>query len=565
MQHAGTPNGGMIACQMHLTRLAALERYTLHAAIPVAASNKSENEAKLSSLGAQFHGIEMVGGDIPGPRPRALNPTERSPIPWESWSRNQQLIDQQAAALLASIRPDIIVIDHLYSALSVPKLVQSSVPRIVIIHNNETRHFSDQINLGIVSADVAASSEAIRRLDRFERAAYRTFDAVVVLSRKDVPKKIGKTAPVHRIVPCLSTEPTGWRFLGNKRLFYVGHVAHHPNKLAMEWLVTDFAPLLEEVLPDVRLELVGAEASDFAEPKSKNIVFHGAGDGNLVKALFREAGLLVAPIKNETGTKMKILEALSCSTPILGSSGAYSGLPSKLIPSGMPLLDLDDPKEMALTAAKILTDEKAAKTCSRQISTLQDRLATDSQEAWEGLITSLTGQPSQSRLTFADTLIGLAIGEPLTTNCFSQHPWIQSLARTTDAGKAAGTEIALIPPSFVQVEGLHGIEQSKMDVFRWTDGATRLTITPTAELDAKRLRLRFSPKGIVNDMAYEVLINEAPAAYHKLASKRTCTIDLPQLARNETVTVKIRSQAVSPPGDHRALSLKLQSATLIKD
>src|SRR5262249_26717121 len=142
---------------------------------------------------------------------------------------------------------------------------------------------------------------------RFEADAWRRVDRVVVMSAKDraiVTRAHTAILPngvdLERFRPSASPpEP--------RRLLFIGSFAHLPNRLAVEFFVTQVWPLLHDVTLHI---IAGADrerwkiAADLAQP---GIEIEGFVQD--VRPAYERAALVVAPLTASAGTNIKILEA----------------------------------------------------------------------------------------------------------------------------------------------------------------------------------------------------------------------------------------------------------------
>jgi glycosyltransferase involved in cell wall biosynthesis len=189
--------------------------------------------------------------------------------------------------------------------------------------------------------------------------------AVVTIGRNDTPRSfLGRPRTVW-IPPYLDPQSEPWTCSGAASLFFVGNHGHFPNRDAIEWLATQFAPQLLIIAPSIRLKIVGVRREEVpAAWDLPNLDYLGVADQATVAGLFRLQSAFIAPIANDFGAKFKVAEAISYGTPLLAPESAMSGVP--FLP-WLPRIRLDRPLEAAQSAKSLIENPEAQKVMSEKI------------------------------------------------------------------------------------------------------------------------------------------------------------------------------------------------------
>jgi polysaccharide biosynthesis protein PslH len=115
---------------------------------------------------------------------------------------------------------------------------------------------------------------------------------------------------------------------GPPRLAFTGTLSYRPNADAALYFCREIFPRVRQRHPDVRAQIVGGGASSALASAC------GAIDGvDLlgfvpdVLAVLRGATIFVCPMRQGTGIKVKLLEAMACGLPIVASPLALEGIP----------------------------------------------------------------------------------------------------------------------------------------------------------------------------------------------------------------------------------------------
>ena len=88
-------------------------------------------------------------------------------------------------------------------------------------------------------------------------------------------------------------------------------------------------------------------------PRTNNVVFTGFLDD--IRQMMKESWVCVTPLIWGGGTRLKILEAMAASTPVVSTSKGAEGLE---VVSGYDILIEDDPRLFAEAVLKVLKDQE---------------------------------------------------------------------------------------------------------------------------------------------------------------------------------------------------------------
>lgn len=164
-----------------------------------------------------------------------------------------------------------------------------------------------------------------------EIAIMNTYDAVLTLSENDKERLIKDGVSVPIFSSFAKTElrnckRENYKLLNNIDLAFVGPEAHLPNLHGMEWFLNDVWEKILEKHPNTKLHIIGnwkkKTISEWSK-KFRNIKFDGFVD-DLVSSLRKK--LMIVPIFEGSGIRMKILEAANNGIPFVSCSVGAEGL-----------------------------------------------------------------------------------------------------------------------------------------------------------------------------------------------------------------------------------------------
>jgi len=233
----------------------------------------------------------------------------------------------------------------------------------------------------------------LKRWTRFETAAWRQVDRVVVMSGKDqamIPGSVclANGVDLERFRPP-SSEPDPLRLL------FIGSFAHLPNVLAIEFFLRECWP---------RLQPLGAKLHVIAGSRHKFFLdrYRQRSNPNLdqpgievedfvadVRPAYERAAIVVAPLLASAGTNIKIMEAMAMGKAIVSTPGGINGLD---LNPGKDVIVAATGEEMASAIEDLLKnpdrrralEREARQTVERQFD--WDTIAVDQKRLYEGEI-----------------------------------------------------------------------------------------------------------------------------------------------------------------------------------
>lgn len=140
-----------------------------------------------------------------------------------------------------------------------------------------------------------------------------------------------------------------------KNILFCGSLDYLPNKQGISWFYEEVFPTLKQLLPSTTLTVIGS-CSDLEAYKAiqsdESVNFIGRVDS--VLSYYYTSSVAIVPLLSGSGTRLKILEAMSLGNPVVSTSIGASGLDCK---AGEHILIADDPNDFASMISQLLTDK----------------------------------------------------------------------------------------------------------------------------------------------------------------------------------------------------------------
>lgn len=130
-----------------------------------------------------------------------------------------------------------------------------------------------------------------------------------------------------------------------------------PMEVAARWVINEILPIVRKEIPEIHFYIIGRDSdSILSDIKDENITITGRLD-SVLPYLYNTNAALV-PLKFESGTRFKILEAAACNIPIVSTTLGAEGIPIK---NGENILIADEAQSFAEAIIKVVKEPEFAK------------------------------------------------------------------------------------------------------------------------------------------------------------------------------------------------------------
>ena len=324
--------------------------------------------------------------------------------------------------LIQHDRFDVVHVEHLRGAaygLHVKQLLQrqhnhqssiSSHPPIIWDSVDCISHLFAQAVTGSRSLKGRLMTQMeLPRTRRYEGWLVQQFDHVLVTSAVDKSALESLRSNHQSLNPStphtpISVLPNGVDLdsftpaQGNRKaatLVVSGKMSYHANVTMVLYLVNEIMPIVWQQRPDVQLWIVGKEPAPAIarlEPQWKparslnellslttNIVVTGAVAD--LQPFLQQATIAVAPVTYGAGIQNKVLEAMACGAPVVGSPQAVSAL---AVQPGRDLVVAHDAAQFATAVVHMLGQPELRQTLGQAA-----RRFVETHHAWDAMTAQL--------------------------------------------------------------------------------------------------------------------------------------------------------------------------------
>jgi glycosyltransferase involved in cell wall biosynthesis len=248
------------------------------------------------------------------------------------------------------------------------------------------------------------------KLRRFENRVLKHVQAVLSVSDKEADlmrRRVPPGVAVWTVPNGADTEyyqPIPLAQREANTILLSGNMGVKRNIDAVLWFVRGVLPKVREALPEVGLLIVGASPAPEILALKRRPGIQVTGTVADMRDYHAKVRVAAAPYRFGAGTKLKVLEAMACGTPLVSTSVGCRGLD---VVQGRHLLIADTEVEFAGQVVRLLCDPRLAQslaTAARELTEEKyswSRIARELEPKLLGLVGRRPGNPSLGRVAQA--------------------------------------------------------------------------------------------------------------------------------------------------------------------
>ncbi len=281
-----------------------------------------------------------------------------SPLPYAARIRSSGKIRRKISGAVLKNNIDTIICDGIHQSLNIP--VNGNLKKVLFEHNIESeiiRRYAEN-ETGLLKRMFIRSE--LRKFLAFQARTWRAYDLIICCSEQDkqlvlntVPNARVKVIPNGVAIEYFSPD---FHPVKKHSLVYTGQIGWKPNEDALLYFADRIYPLIKQQVPDTSLFIVGADPSARIKALAENdhsVTVTGFVPD--VRQYIGSAHVYIAPIRIGSGTRLKILEALSMKKPVVTTGVGCEGLD---VNSGKHLIISNDPEEFAGSVVKLFNSDQ---------------------------------------------------------------------------------------------------------------------------------------------------------------------------------------------------------------
>jgi polysaccharide biosynthesis protein PslH len=224
---------------------------------------------------------------------------------------------------------DFVLMEHLSTSVLGKRIKQlfPKVKRIADQHNVDHLLHKQHHDLG-----QAKHRKNYELLKLKEEQLHRHADFLLACSNQDAD--ILAHLNLHRIktliVPngtTIKKSQAAIQEVQQPRLLFCGSLDYDPNKNGLLWFFVKAWPIVKVRLPEIRLTVIGRNGQDIGyEPLKKDPRINFIGEVDQVDEYYLKSHVAIVPLFEGSGTRLKILEAMSFGVPVVSTTIGAEGI-----------------------------------------------------------------------------------------------------------------------------------------------------------------------------------------------------------------------------------------------
>lgn len=264
---------------------------------------------------------------------------------------------------------DLIHVETFYVAQNIPA---TKIPVVIIDHNIEYQVYSRFAAIAPFFLKPFLNLD-INKIKNDEINTWKNASIVVAVSQEDKKTMLEAGINAYIVPNGVNTSQFSAKKLDKdfniheKKILFIGDFKWIQNRDTLNWIIKEIWPLIINVnnsKDNLKLWIIGRNIPQSVKSyiKDRNILLDDKSSNKQAWELFRESYITLSPIRVGGGTSYKILESMSCGTPVIMTTLSAKSLG---VNNGKEGMVGDTPAEIARNTTKLLNDFELYKKISK--------------------------------------------------------------------------------------------------------------------------------------------------------------------------------------------------------
>jgi glycosyltransferase involved in cell wall biosynthesis len=284
--------------------------------------------------------------------------------------------------VLCRQRVDLVIFNHTYTMRAVAPFVARLSPhsvRVLSTHNVNS-DLDRQIREGGRHAAENPAAQRSYRLELWTESHFNLFvDAFIANSDVDrlkLEQMNRNLVPGYAVPTGVDTSTLCFDLNAAKResnrLLFCGTMSYAPNVTGLLWFVEKVWPLILAAIPGARLTVIGGgePAPELVQRLGAEPTVEFLGGVDSTVPYYHRTAVAVVPLLQGSGTRVKIMEAMSLGSPVVSTSLGAEGI---RLQASVHIEIADLPEAFAQAVTRLLRDAEHFETMRCQARLLVER------------------------------------------------------------------------------------------------------------------------------------------------------------------------------------------------
>jgi sugar transferase (PEP-CTERM/EpsH1 system associated) len=275
-------------------------------------------------------------------------------IPFQVSYFSSRKMKNKVDQLLREEQFDAVHVQHLRMAQYFAH--HREVPRILDLPDAYSLYWKRRIDATTGLKKIFNAAE-FKRIKNYE-SILNQFDQTLVCSREDkswleTQQNIHNVAILPNGVDTSTYHSQAHNYENKTTILFTGNMDYAPNIDAVQYFAKEIFPLILEQHPHVQFVIAGQRPVDAVKALESNKILVTGFVPNL-REWYKEAAIVVAPLRFGAGTQNKVLEAMAMAVPVVSMNVGFQGLN---IDSGEGVILAMDTLPFADACNRLLADQ----------------------------------------------------------------------------------------------------------------------------------------------------------------------------------------------------------------
>lgn len=254
---------------------------------------------------------------------------------------------------------DLFHVETYYVMQNLPK---TDLPIVLVEHNIEYKVYRRYADKASFFAKPFLRIDALK-IKKEERAAWKRAKVLVAVSPKEQEEMGEDTFLVPNGV---DTKRFSLKKIEKnkkqKTVLFIGDFRWVANRDSVTYIIKNIWPSIVLKYPEIKLWVIGKNIPDSIRNLAIPAIVFDENAPERTEEIFQASDVLLSPVRVGGGTNFKILESMSCGTPVVTNKLGNEGLRAK---DKTEILICEKPDEFANVVADLLKDEYMYEKMSR--------------------------------------------------------------------------------------------------------------------------------------------------------------------------------------------------------
>jgi polysaccharide biosynthesis protein PslH len=277
-----------------------------------------------------------------------------SKLPFQVLYFRSKAFEKSIQSLVKSRKYDII---HIYMLRMAEYTKDIDTPKVIDLIDLMQLSLKKRVSIEKLAGRIFFQEE-LKRITRYENQMIAKYDVSILVSEHD---KNHIASNKIAAVPLGIDTQVFRRYSNlpeNKTIIFTGNMGYYPNETAVLWFVEECFWEIKQVIPGVKLVIVGNNPNSKIKKIMDNHSIFVTGFVELMASELNNAQVAIAPMQSGYGMHIKILEAMACALPVVTTTlglGAIKAAP------GENVIIADNAPDFTDSCIKLLSDYGLAK------------------------------------------------------------------------------------------------------------------------------------------------------------------------------------------------------------